>query len=257
MRPLDLRVVLVRPLYEGNIGSAARALNNMGGQRLILVAPRCRVDEEARKFASSAQQTLAERIEYSDWDGFFAAEPAGVSFAFTSRDGTDRRVRAFTELLSAWPAEHPAFAMATEAPLTVHLVFGPEEDGLSADDLKRLQAAVHLPVYGENPSLNLAQAVLLAMFLVQDRWNGVQRPPRDEQTVRKAAAQEFPEHSVRQWLEESGFEINDEQRLNALTILRRLILRAAPTSKELRIFEGIVQRSLQKMRKPLNNLWKP
>ena len=37
--------------------------------------------------------------------------------------------------------------------------------------------------------------------------------------------------------DETGFEI-DDRRVNALSDLRRLILRAAPTSKELQIFEG-------------------
>lgn len=245
-RPLDLRVVLARPQGEGNVGAAARAVHNMGGNKLILIGPRCAAGDQARMFAASAREVLDGRAEYASWDEFFANEPEGLRFAFTARDGTDRRVRPFDELLEKWPEEHPSLRLAGDDPLTVHLVFGPEEAGLTAEDLKRLHAAALLPVYGGNPSLNLSQAVLLALFLVQRAWGGAARAPRDEQTVRKARPAEFPETSLRRWLEESGFVI-DDRRLNALTILRRLILRAAPTSKELRIFEGAIRRSLKRM----------
>ena len=43
-----IRVVLHRTSHPGNIGSAARAMKTMGLSRLVLVAPRRELDEEAR-----------------------------------------------------------------------------------------------------------------------------------------------------------------------------------------------------------------
>jgi tRNA C32,U32 (ribose-2'-O)-methylase TrmJ len=41
---MNLRVVLVEPLYDGNIGSVARSMKNFGFDRLVLVKP-CRIDD--------------------------------------------------------------------------------------------------------------------------------------------------------------------------------------------------------------------
>src|SRR5262245_2524072 len=51
-------VVLVRPREEGNVGSAARAMANMGLDRLILVEPAAPLGKIARAFAVGAGHVL-------------------------------------------------------------------------------------------------------------------------------------------------------------------------------------------------------
>ena len=51
-------VVLVGTQEEGNIGSTARAMANMGLGELILVAPREAIGAQARAFAVSAGRIL-------------------------------------------------------------------------------------------------------------------------------------------------------------------------------------------------------
>src|SRR5208283_3503570 len=50
-------IVLVEPLYEGNVGFAARVMKNFGFSRLVLINP-CRLGEEAKARASHAQDVL-------------------------------------------------------------------------------------------------------------------------------------------------------------------------------------------------------
>ncbi len=40
MDTADIRIVLVEPSHPGNIGAVARAMKNMGLERLVLVSPR-------------------------------------------------------------------------------------------------------------------------------------------------------------------------------------------------------------------------
>ncbi len=54
----EVQVVLVNPLYEGNVGSTARVMKNFGWTRLALVDP-CRLGNEAKAMASHAQDVLA------------------------------------------------------------------------------------------------------------------------------------------------------------------------------------------------------
>ena len=53
-------VVLVRPREEGNVGSAARAMANMGLERLILVEPAAEIGKVGTAFAVGAQHVLDE-----------------------------------------------------------------------------------------------------------------------------------------------------------------------------------------------------
>ena len=42
-RPFEVRIVLVRTIYERNIGSTSRAMSNMGFEKLLLIAPACEI----------------------------------------------------------------------------------------------------------------------------------------------------------------------------------------------------------------------
>ncbi|HET9229559.1 MAG TPA: TrmH family RNA methyltransferase, partial [Thermoanaerobaculia bacterium] len=51
-------VILVHPREEGNVGSAARAMANMGLDRLILVDPAAEIGKVATAFAVGAKHVL-------------------------------------------------------------------------------------------------------------------------------------------------------------------------------------------------------
>ncbi len=53
-----LRVVLVEPEHELNVGASARAMKNFGCQELWLVRPTCRIGFEAVKFAKHSKDVL-------------------------------------------------------------------------------------------------------------------------------------------------------------------------------------------------------
>ena len=54
----EIDIVLVAPLYEGNVGFAARVMKNFGFTRLVLIDP-CKLGNEANGRASHAQDVLA------------------------------------------------------------------------------------------------------------------------------------------------------------------------------------------------------
>ncbi|HXS21635.1 MAG TPA: TrmH family RNA methyltransferase, partial [Steroidobacteraceae bacterium] len=55
----DIRIVLVEPSHPGNIGAVARAMKNMGLEKLVLVSPRQFPHSEAVARASGADDVLA------------------------------------------------------------------------------------------------------------------------------------------------------------------------------------------------------
>ncbi|NJL24175.1 MAG: RNA methyltransferase [Calothrix sp. SM1_5_4] len=81
---MKIHAVLVRSEYATNVGAAARALANMGGDRLILIDPRCELEEEARQMAAGAQQKLREATTHASWDEFYSHEQDGLRIALTA-----------------------------------------------------------------------------------------------------------------------------------------------------------------------------
>ena len=53
----NLRIVLVRPKYARNVGMVARAMSNYGLKELILIEPRCEIDQEAREAIRRGEQS--------------------------------------------------------------------------------------------------------------------------------------------------------------------------------------------------------
>ncbi len=55
---LNIRVVLVEPMYQGNVGSVARAMKNFGYSDLVLMNPPCELEGQARAMSSHARDVL-------------------------------------------------------------------------------------------------------------------------------------------------------------------------------------------------------
>lgn len=236
---MNLSVVLVRTEYSTNIGSVARAMANMGGERLILVDPKCEINSKARQMAAGAQDQIGRVIVYPNWKDFFAAEGDGVRIAMTRRGGRRRKLTPLSEEL--------ARLEAGAAP-RIYFIFGPESDGLDGEDLAFVNLTCHLPVFGEFASFNLAQAVLLALFIARQSF------PPSALPVQTTGACEppvqpfyFPDALIREWLEAMGFDVS-ARRSSAYRTLRRLFLQNQPTRHEIQVLDAILQQNIRKLK---------
>jgi tRNA/rRNA methyltransferase len=161
-------VVLVRPREEGNVGAAARAMANMGLERLILVEPAAALGPTARAFAVGARQVLDGCSRVASLREALAPFPRVVGTTSTR----DRRQAA--PLIG--PRELPEQLAADPPGTPVALVFGPEVGGLTNEELACANLVVRVPCAPVQPTLNLAQAVLiLAYELYQARLEAPRR----------------------------------------------------------------------------------
>lgn len=243
-RPYEIRVVLVRTLYERNIGSVSRAMSNMGAHQLILIDPRCEITYEAQLAAATGQSGLQNRIIYSSWKDFNSHEPESVRISFTTRDGKGRSVLELNNVYQNIKEHSPFFRRETTTPFPVHLIFGPEDWGLSGTDLENSHVSAFIPTFGDNLSLNLAQAVLIGLYDLRKSWGGQQAILDGQQPQRIS---EFPDHTLKLWLETLGFDLS-KRRINVYTVLRRMLLQNTPTQKELSILETVLQQNIRKLR---------
>jgi TrmH family RNA methyltransferase len=152
-----IRVILVRPRNSGNVGAAARALKNMGLGRLVLVAPHRFDQARAAEMAVHAADLVDHRCTVSTVRE--AVADCGLVVGTTSRPSAVRR-GALTPRVAA--REMIAASVLND----VALLFGPEDHGLSGDELELCHRVASIPASGEYASLNLAQAVLLCAYEV-------------------------------------------------------------------------------------------
>jgi tRNA/rRNA methyltransferase len=130
-----------------------------------------------------------------------------------------------------------AAARAGRGPLA--LVFGPEASGLGDDELARCHVTVHIPTDVEQPSLNLAQAVLLLAYEL--RMAG---PPSDAEGGASPRASAASLEQALLALEEGLLGIgylNPQNPGPILSELRRLVARASPTPREVSLLLGLAR----------------
>ncbi|MEM6431054.1 MAG: TrmH family RNA methyltransferase, partial [Deinococcota bacterium] len=142
---MTTQFVLVRPKKSANIGAAARGMKNFDFKELYIVAPRCKLDANAYALASHAADVLDEAVICDSLPEALASCQLALGTTARSRVAEDP-VYTPREATQAFP--HNATA----------LVFGPEDFGLSNEDLQHCQAYITIPT-GDYASLNLAQAV--------------------------------------------------------------------------------------------------
>lgn len=237
---------MVRSLYETNIGAASRAMANMGAHDLVLIAPACEIGYPAQQAAASGQDALQNRRVYATWEDFLTEESPGVRLALTARAGQGRDLRDLGETLSWLKANTPAFQKASEeaTTLNVDLIFGPENWGLSNEDIEHAHYAVSIPTYGENTSLNLAQAVLIALFICRQAFSEARFTASSE--VDPTAAGRLDADLIEKWLEALGFELQGRGH-NVREVMRRLLMHSVPTSQEVVALNVVLQQSIRKM----------
>lgn len=172
-------VVLVGPKYGGNVGSVARAMVNFGLAELWLVSPAPPADDkDARRMAMHSWHVLdaARRFDTFEQCRRELDLAVGTASDLASNEKRDYirvplRVREFAERVN-------------EVKGTVGLVFGPEDFGLTNEQVEACDALVTIPAAPEHPSLNLSHAVAVALYELTQSRHAVKRPrpaSREEQ----------------------------------------------------------------------------
>jgi TrmH family RNA methyltransferase len=232
-------VVLVRPKYARNVGMVSRALSNFGVPRLILVDPRCELDDQAKQGAAQGQDPLTNVTIYSDWSQFYAQEAEGPRLAFSRRQGRRRPSLPWLKCLELdmIQSQQPAY-----------LIFGAEDHGLSAEDLSGAHQTVYLDLPGSLHSMNLSHAVVMALTQLSPFVLPKAKLPSPESSQDHEAPIKDPEPMLRQWLEILNFDLETRTRWNALVMIKQIILRGIPSQQELQVLEKAIQQTIRRLK---------
>jgi tRNA/rRNA methyltransferase len=184
-----IHAILVRPEYGGNVGSAARALANMGiqGTLRIVGTPAIRNDD-AWRMAKHAKGRLENALFFSSLKDAIPTVPAPLLLAATARSGSANRPH---PVRVDKAVERALDKLQQKEVSDLVFVFGPESDGLSNDEVRLCDWVVTIPSSEEYRSLNLAQSVLLFGYEVNrhltQETSGFQSPTGRSQKDRLVA----------------------------------------------------------------------
>ncbi|PKL60298.1 MAG: RNA methyltransferase [Methanomicrobiales archaeon HGW-Methanomicrobiales-4] len=221
-----IRIVLVEPLYDGNVGFSARVMKNFGFTELILVNP-CSLGIEAFARASHAKEVLEEAA-------FMTLEEV-----FT----TSNMVIATTGALSksaCHPIRMPFYSpkeirdLVADVDGTISILFGRENWGLSNAEVRRADVICTIPTAEIYPIVNLSHAVGILCYELANLPKGV---------IAVATAEEMS-HLYTHIDEYLDLVKHPRfKRRSTMTLIRRILGRCNLTWREATTIHGLLRRS--------------
>lgn len=177
---MQVRVVLVEPEHEGNIGSIARLMKNFGFTDLWIVNPKTQIGRQARAYASHAEDILerSKIVTTIKKASKGCAEVVGTTAISSSRPSNVLRV-------TLSPEEYAAKIRSKGE--RICLLFGRESTGLSNEELDQCNALITIPTIEGYRTLNVASACAIILYELHkhifDHEKTIQ--PMDSQTRRR------------------------------------------------------------------------
>lgn len=230
-------IILVGTSHPGNAGATARGAANFGVTDLRFVAPRCDVKgKEAAVRAVHAEGLLSSATIHPD----LASALKGVGFSV----GTTARTAIAPNHFLRKPMDVREFLAALPSTDTqVAYVFGPEDSGLSGDDVNRLDQLVTIPT-AHYVSLNLSHAVTLLCY---EHYRLAARSITPERTLSPDAL-----HAMHQAWDDLTHEVEprDWRQRTAQGVFRKVIGRSLPDTFEVHNLMGILTNTLKRFGHP-------
>ncbi len=227
MSASPVRFVLLRPRNPENLGAVARAMKNFGladwaiaelGTHDFAAMRRVAVHAEELLDRPRLVRTLDEAVADCVW-------VVGTS---------SRRVRG-KRLLTPQEVAREAWARRAEGKTAI--VFGDERSGLTNAEVLRCHDLSVIPTEGEQPSLNLAQALLVYAYEVRQALPGAPQGVGAADAVAGASDAELSriEEALRGALRDGGFLRGPER--HGVRDLMDALRRARLGKREARLWE--------------------
>jgi len=224
----NITIVLNKPKYPGNVGSVARCAKNMGIEKIMVVGNRNLDEEEMKMMATHVAADIVDNIRYFD---YLDETLAGFHYIVGT---TSRRGNARGPVVS--PREMAERLPDISQENEVALLFGPEDTGLSNDELRFCHLVVAIPASSRFKSINLSHAMMILCYEIF-----VSRAePMEKFTPRLATSAELEGmyDQAKELLTKIDF-LNPQNPDYSVMHIRRLLSRTKLLSREVKILRGI------------------
>jgi len=225
----NIAIVLVEPQIAENIGSTARAMNNMGLRKLIVVNPGDFDMGVILKTATHNSIHILEEMEVVN-------ELMDAIGPYNYVVGTTARIGKYRPVLTT-PRRLAKDLIGISQKNKVAILFGREDRGLTNEQLRYCHTIVNIPT-ATPTSLNLAQAVMVICYEIYmaniDEESVISYVPR---LANKFELEEMYEH-LKRVLIKIGF-LDPKNPDHWMWNIRRMLSRYPLQAKEVQIIRGI------------------
>ena len=156
---MEFAIILVEPLYEGNIGAVARTMSNFSINRLILVNP-CAIGDEAKRRAKHGGHLLGSAKHYGDLDSALKTMDFCVATTGIRTGDLRKHTRSHHTPEELCGILEPQI----QRDISIGLVLGRENYGLYNEELRKCDLVVSVPTADNYPVLNLSHAVCILCY---------------------------------------------------------------------------------------------
>jgi tRNA/rRNA methyltransferase len=222
----EIDIVLVAPLYEGNVGFAARVMKNFGFHQLVLIDP-CKLGNEADGRASHAYDVL-HGAEVCTIEDVFARSNIVIATTGLVSKSVCHSMR------MPYYSPKELRERIKEVDGRISILFGRENWGLNNEEVKRSDMICTIPTSEEYPILNLSHAVGVVCYELSNL-------PLPSYALAPPGDMEHLYRHVDRYLD--TIHHPDFKRENTMILLRRVLGRANLTIREASTLHGLLRRS--------------
>lgn len=228
-------IILVRPQLPENIGMVARAMDNCGFKKLILISPREKWPNQKAIKASANSKKIIDKVIV-----FQSLNKALLSFNYVI--ATSNRKRFLQK-----PSHNNFNKFFKEIPTNkkIAVVFGPENSGLSNEDLMLCDSIFNIELSKTNKSLNLSHAVLLFSYKWKEYFHIPSNLHSSNFINRKIASKKefqlFMDY-LKNELDEIGFLYPKHKSKSMFNNIQTMFLRSALSKIEIQTLWGMIKK---------------
>ena len=225
----------MEPKYGGNIGSVARAMANFDFKNLYLVNP-CKFDDDCYSRAMHADYIIDNAKVFTSFKQ--CIKNIDYLVATSSIDSTNDkkhlRNAVFLEELS-----EKIFQMEGK----IGIVFGREDYGLFNEEIAACDVLLKIPTSKSYSSLNLSHSVAVVLYSIFIKINTAPSEIRTIGKIEKEKLYSFFSDLLKE------IDYPEHKRENTEIMLKRIMGRAMPSKWEYHTFMGILNKTLNKIKK--------
>ena len=230
MKKINPTIILVRPQLSENIGMSARAMDNFGLSKLFIVNPRDGwPSKKAETSAKHADKIINKAKVYNHLDDAVSNFDLVIATSNRKRFLTKKTYDNFN-ILQKKIIDFKSIA----------ILFGPENSGLSNQDIRLANFLFNIPTNNSNKSLNLSHAVSLMSYELSklNKISTNEKLPSFDSKVSKLELSNFLNFLIND-LDSSGFFRPEEKKASMIDNIYSIYNKIDLSKKELRMLWGI------------------
>ena len=226
----NIHFILVRPQMGENIGFVARAIKNFNITKLRIVDPKCNwPSQKALATSVGANDVLKSSKIYDSVNKSIA--DLRVVFASTSRiRKVNKKIISILDLRKKIKKKQK-----------IGIMFGPEDSGLSNDELNCANYLVKIPTNRKFSSLNLSHSAIIFCFQLFQHFSNkkfIYNSTYKSSVAKKSQVNKFLNFIINE-LDKKGFLQPDHKRKSMIRNINNIFHRLNLSEQEIRILLGI------------------